>query len=129
MSRDGVSDTQRVMMALLLGVLLLMVGSREATAADTQATATSASATTDSANRGLPVSFERRTGDLDVMVKSGSIRALVLYSHSSFFYVDGKPEGIFYEALRNFEQFVNDKLPHRKEPCAGYVHSGSSRPA
>ena len=45
------------------------------------------------------------------MVKRGSIRALVLYNRSGFFYVDGKPEGIFYEALQYFEQFVNQKLP------------------
>jgi membrane-bound lytic murein transglycosylase MltF len=54
--------------------------------------------------------FERRTGDLDAMVKRQSIRALVLYSRTSFFYVDGRPQGIYYEALRDFEQFVNQKL-------------------
>ena len=59
---------------------------------------------------GLPLNFERHTGDLDAMVKRGSIRALVLYSRSGFFYVDGKPEGIYYEALQYFQQFVNQKL-------------------
>lgn len=59
---------------------------------------------------GLPLSFERHTGDLDTMVQRGNIRALVLYSRSGFFYVDGRPEGIYYEALRAFEQFVNQKL-------------------
>ncbi len=49
------------------------------------------------------------------MVKSQNIRALVLYSHSSFFYVNGKPEGIYYEALRDFEQFVNQKLHTGKQ--------------
>jgi len=49
------------------------------------------------------------------MVKARNIRALVLYSHSSFFYVNGKPEGIYYEALRDFEQFVNQKLHTGKQ--------------
>ena len=48
------------------------------------------------------------------MAKRGSIRALVLYSRSGFFYVDGKPEGISYEALQYFEQFVNQKLRSRQ---------------
>jgi hypothetical protein len=51
----------------------------------------------------LPLNFERQTGDLDAMVKRGSIRALVLYSRSGFFYVNGQPEGIYYEALQYFE--------------------------
>ena len=59
---------------------------------------------------GLPLNFERYAGDLDEMVKRGSIRALVLYSRSGFFYVDGRPQGIAYEALQYFEQFVNQKL-------------------
>jgi membrane-bound lytic murein transglycosylase MltF len=63
---------------------------------------------------GLPLNFERHTGDLDQMVKRGTIRALVLYSRSGFFYVDGRPEGISYEALQSFEQFVNQKLRTRQ---------------
>jgi membrane-bound lytic murein transglycosylase MltF len=59
---------------------------------------------------GLPANFARYTGDLDAMVKHQSIRALVLYSRSGFFYVDGQPQGIYYEALREFELFVNEKL-------------------
>jgi membrane-bound lytic murein transglycosylase MltF len=64
--------------------------------------------------RGLPLNFERHTGDLDEMVRRGSIRALVLYSRSGFFYVDGKPEGISYEALQYLEQFVTQKLRTRQ---------------
>jgi len=67
--------------------------------------------TVQSPDAGLPMNFQRHTGDLDAMVKAQSIRALVLYSRSSFFYVDGRPQGIFYEALQDFEQFVNRKLP------------------
>src|SRR4051812_4417088 len=85
---------------------------------------------------GLSVNFERRTGDLDAMLKARNIRALVLYSHSSFFYVNGKPEGIFFEALRDFEQFVNEKLhtgrnhvqvtfiPVRPDQLEAYLNEG-----
>jgi len=67
--------------------------------------------TVQSPDAGLPLNFQRHTGDVDAMVKAQNIRALVLYSRSSFFYVDGRPQGIFYEALQDFEQFVNRKLP------------------
>ncbi len=62
----------------------------------------------------LPLNFERQTGDVDAMVKRGTIRALVIYSRSGFFYINGKPEGIYYQALQYFEQFVNQKLHTRQ---------------
>lgn len=42
----------------------------------------------------LPLNFERHTDDLDAMVKRRNIRALVFYSRSGFFYVNGRPQGI-----------------------------------
>ena len=50
------------------------------------------------------------------MVKRRNIRALVLYSRSGFFYVNGRPQGIYYEALRAFEQSMNQKLQTGKQP-------------
>jgi len=70
---------------------------------------------------GLPIDFQRHTGDLDDMVKRGSIRALVLYSRSSFFYVDGRPQGLNYEALRNLEQFVNQKVHTRQHVQVTFI--------
>lgn len=58
----------------------------------------------------LPITFERRLGDLDGMVKTHEIRALVVPSHSGFFYDKGQPRGIYYEALDEFQRFVNTKL-------------------
>jgi len=72
--------------------------------------------TSQSSAAGLPLNFERHTDDLDAMVKRGTIRALVLYSRSGFFYVSGRPQGIYYEALRAFEQSVNEKLHTGKHP-------------
>ncbi len=58
----------------------------------------------------IPAPLGRRTGDLDEMVKGRTIRALVLINPISFFYVAGKPMGINYEALMEFERFANKKL-------------------
>jgi membrane-bound lytic murein transglycosylase MltF len=99
----------------LLGAALAYCGTTAAAAkpqsAETPAHPTVKAQTPDA---GLPLNFERHTGDLDEMAKRGSIRALVLYSRSGFFYVDGKPEGISYEALQYFEQFVNQRLRTRQ---------------
>ena len=101
----------------LLSLLLVDVcGTTDAAARPQSTNSTAASARKTSAvpDVGLPVSFQRSTGDLDAMVKSGRIRALVLYSRYGFFYVNGRPQGIFYDALQSFEQFVNEKL-HTKQ--------------
>ncbi len=58
----------------------------------------------------LPLNFQRHTGDLDDMVKRREIRALVVYSRSGFFYDAGQPEGIYYEALSDFQRFVNQRF-------------------
>ena len=68
-----------------------------------------ASAATPSGKLVLPVSFERRTGDLDVMMKERNIRALVLLNPISFFYDQGKPRGMTCETLDVFERYVNKK--------------------
>ncbi len=54
--------------------------------------------------------FARRTGDLDHMVKQRNIRAIVLINPIGFFYSNGHPMGAMYEALRELETFVNQKL-------------------
>jgi membrane-bound lytic murein transglycosylase MltF len=58
----------------------------------------------------LPTSFGRRTGDLDQMVRKRIIRALVVISPIGFFYLQGHPQGIHYEALQEFEKFANRRL-------------------
>ena len=50
------------------------------------------------------------TDDLDAMVKRGNIRALVLINPIGFFYDNGQPMGIMYDALRTLETYVNEKL-------------------
>ena len=58
----------------------------------------------------LPLNFEHRTGDLDEMVKMRNIRVLVLLNPIGFFYDKGMPRGAVYEALEEFQKFVNKKL-------------------
>ena len=58
----------------------------------------------------LPLTFERRVGDLDGMLKTHQIRVLVVPSRSGFFYDKGHPQGIFFEAFDEFQRFVNQKL-------------------
>jgi membrane-bound lytic murein transglycosylase MltF len=53
---------------------------------------------------------EKWAGDLDGMVERRFIRALVLYSKTGFFYEGPQPRGINYEALKEFETFLNKKL-------------------
>jgi membrane-bound lytic murein transglycosylase MltF len=57
----------------------------------------------------LPAIFKRRTGDLDVMLKDRTIRALVFMNPIGFFYDKGRPRGINYEALDELERYVNQK--------------------
>lgn len=64
----------------------------------------------------LPTGFGKRTGDLDEMVKARSIRALLIVNPIGFFYDKGRPQGIQYEALEEFEKFVNQKMKTGKLP-------------
>jgi membrane-bound lytic murein transglycosylase MltF len=58
----------------------------------------------------LPVGVNRRTDDLDVIVKKRNLRALVLLSPVGFFYDKGMPRGVNFEALEELQRFANKKL-------------------
>ena len=53
------------------------------------------------------------TGDLDGMIEREFIRALVVYNKTQYFIDRGKQRGVTYEALREFENFLNEKLGRR----------------
>jgi membrane-bound lytic murein transglycosylase MltF len=78
--------------------------------ASLQATTKSGQQDSQTASLQLPINFERHVGDLDGMLKRHEIRALVVPSRSGFFYDKGIPQGINYEALNAFQQFVNQKF-------------------
>jgi membrane-bound lytic murein transglycosylase MltF len=54
--------------------------------------------------------FEPWTGDLDGMAKRGYIRALVAYSKTNYFLDGATQRGVTYEALVEFENYLNTKL-------------------
>jgi membrane-bound lytic murein transglycosylase MltF len=58
----------------------------------------------------LSMPYEHWTGDLDGMIKRRQIRALVVYSKSAFFYDQGRPQGISFEALQEFQRTLNREL-------------------
>src|SRR5262245_64480546 len=59
---------------------------------------------------------EHWTGDIDKMRERRYIRALVLYNKTNFFYDGPQPRGITYEALKEFEKFLNKKLDTGDKP-------------
>ena len=56
--------------------------------------------------------FQHKTmqGDFDEMVQHHTIRALVAYSKTFYFLDQGRQYGLTYEALKEFEKFVNKRL-------------------
>jgi len=93
------------------------------TAEATKPVASSASLVSDEDGSGaepgkltLPTGIKKRTGDLDAMVKARVIRALVVVNPVGFFYRTGRPQGIQYEALEEFQKFANKKLNTGKLP-------------
>lgn len=59
---------------------------------------------------------EKWRGDIDEMVKRRYIRALVFYNKTNFFFDGPQPRGITYEALKEFEKFLNKKLHTGDQP-------------
>lgn len=49
-------------------------------------------------------------GDLDEMIKKREIRVLVTYSRTYFFVDKGRQRGLTYDLMKEFEEFVNQKI-------------------
>src|SRR5215471_12763098 len=62
------------------------------------------------------INSEHWTGDLDGIRQRRYIRTLVLYNKTNFFYDGPQARGITYEALKEFEKFLNAKLNTGQEP-------------
>jgi len=56
------------------------------------------------------------TGDLDEMVERGYLRALVSYSKTQYFLDGAQQRGLSYEALQEFEKFLNRQIGRRRVP-------------
>jgi membrane-bound lytic murein transglycosylase MltF len=125
------SGQQRVLL-LLVSTWLALVACKKHPTAPTEKMPTTSEAssasrsllpneygeTADSVRRTLvlPLGYGKRTGDLDEMVKERVIRALVIIDPIGFFYLSGRPHGIQYESLQEFEKFANQKLKTGKLP-------------
>jgi len=64
----------------------------------------------------IPIPTERYAGDLDVMVERRTIRVLTVYSKTIFFFDNGTPRGIAYDALTAFAAELNRKLGTGRRP-------------
>src|SRR5215472_4591090 len=58
----------------------------------------------------LPMPYGQHTDDLDAMVKRRNIRTLVIINPIGFFYDNGQPMGAIFEAMREFQTFLNQKF-------------------
>jgi membrane-bound lytic murein transglycosylase MltF len=58
----------------------------------------------------LPMPYGQYTDDLDGMIKRRNIRALVMINPIGFFYDQGHPMGAIYEAMQEFQTYINKKL-------------------
>ena len=99
-----------VALIFLMGILLVGCGPKQTaqqTAPPAQAAKPATLPSTTAATVALPTPFGRHTDDLDAMLQRRNIRALVILNPIDFFYSNGQPMGIMYEALRDFETFVN----------------------
>jgi membrane-bound lytic murein transglycosylase MltF len=61
----------------------------------------------------LVVRASPHKGDLDEMDQRRVVRALVPFNRASFFFDNGRPRGMTYDALVDFEKFLNRKLHPR----------------
>ena len=55
-------------------------------------------------------------GDIDGLQERRYIRVLTLYNKTNFFYDGPQPKGITYEAVKEFEKFLNTKLNTGNKP-------------
>jgi membrane-bound lytic murein transglycosylase MltF len=62
----------------------------------------------------LPVRLAPHKGDIEEMDKRRVVRALVSFNKTGFFFDNGRPRGMTYDALLEFEKFLNRKL-HPKD--------------
>src|SRR5215472_17121137 len=90
----------------LVASTLQACGRQEGTATNSQTTQSNS----ESAGLILPMPYGQYTDDLDGMIKRRNIRALVMINPIGFFYDQGHPMGAIYEAMQEFQTYINKKL-------------------
>jgi len=116
----------RTLLVCAVSISVLTCGSAEPSTDSANATEVAENAAPDESQQAAPSEIDSslldklRTetwkGDLDGLKQRRFIRALVLYNKTNFFYDGPQPRGITYEALNEFEKFVNKKLNTGNEP-------------
>src|SRR5664279_3827967 len=122
MSKDFISSRLSYIFVLpLLALFMLACNQKPVTPSGTeQANSKSATSAVPSSSSdqpatpsnevAMPMGLTRNTGDLDAMAKRRQIRALVVLNPIGFFYSKGHPQGVTFEALEEYQKFVNQKL-------------------
>jgi hypothetical protein len=121
----------------LLALLLLIACSKEKAPSSTaKATAVAQPGTVGSSPEDppptsntltLPANFERRTGDLDEMVRIRRIRALALLNPIGFFYQNGHPKGVILRVLAGIPEVHQQETEDPQSGVASHLHPGTGR--
>ena len=82
----------------IVAVLMLLAASRDILAAQ------------ESSTYEIAIPTQRYVGDLDGMVERRTIRVLTVYSKTVFFFDNGTPRGIAFQALSKFGEVLNREL-------------------
>lgn len=117
--RTRIRLTVRTLSSLLLGLLTIawaLVGLERHSISSASETGNLEFDSTQDVSSDLPIPNQHWTGDFDGMFKRRQIRALVAYSKTAFFYDQGRPEGVSYEALQEFQHTLNRKLRTGNRP-------------
>jgi membrane-bound lytic murein transglycosylase MltF len=102
----------RVSRAFVVALLVMMLAGckqKEAKEQSTEVPASPAPQETANAAVTLPAPYGKHTEDLDQIIKRRNLRAIVILNPTGFFYDNGHPMGINYEALRELETYINQK--------------------
>src|SRR5215472_3585430 len=117
--RTRIRLTVRTLSSLLLGLLTIawaLVGLERHSISSASETGNLEFDSTQDVSSDLPIPNQHWTGEFDGMFKRRQIRALVAYSKTAFFYDQGRPEGVSYEALQEFQHTLNRKLRTGNRP-------------
>lgn len=99
--------SRRVSVVVLF--VMMLAGCKQKQEQTTQTPVSSAPRQAANAPVTLAAPFGRYTDDLDQILKRRNLRAIVVLNPTGFFYDNGHPMGMTYEALRELETYINKR--------------------
>lgn len=99
----------KVSRLLVLALSVTVLAGCKQKASQQQTAQTSTPQQTASAPVKLGAPFGRHTDDLDQILKRRNLRAIVILNPTGFFYDNGHPMGMTFEALRELETYINKR--------------------